>query len=352
MNRVVIVGAAGAVGSRVLKRLASRAGYDIVAVDVRTIQDEAFRDGPSPVDLVAADITMPTVRSRIEGADIYVHLATRFDSSHDGSDPSALDLAAAEALLEAASASARPHVVMMSSAMVYGARIHNPVPLTEAAPVDPNPGFAFAETKAAVEKVADTWLRDAPDRTLTVLRPTTALAAGESTWVARTMRASAGLAGEYEPPLQFVHLDDLADAVLVAITERLAGTFNVAPDGWIDGYEVRQLVGKVPRIRLPFALAAQVAATVWRNRLAATPPGIVPYTHFPWVVANDRMRAAGWVPQRSNAEVYVEGVPPRPWAMVNARQRQKLVAAGIAGVGVALAGVGVVAWRWMRTTSR
>src|SRR4051794_14153036 len=39
-------------------------------------------------------------------------------------------------------------VVYVSSAMVYGAWPNNPVPLTEDAPMRPNPGFGYATAKA------------------------------------------------------------------------------------------------------------------------------------------------------------------------------------------------------------
>ena len=41
--------------------------------------------------------------------------------------------------------------------------------------------------------------------------------------------------GEDDPPAQFLHLDDLASAVVLAVDQRLDGVFNVAPDGWVAG---------------------------------------------------------------------------------------------------------------------
>ena len=61
--------------------------------------------------------------------------------------------------------------------------------------------------------------------------------------------------GEDDPPAQFLHLDDLASAVVLAVDRRLDGVFNVAPDGWVAGERVRALSGGRPRIRLPDRLA-------------------------------------------------------------------------------------------------
>lgn len=154
------------------------------------------------------------------------------------------------------------------------------------------------------------------------------------------MRFSASLASDHDPSLQFLHLDDLAGAVVVAAKKKLDGAYNVAPDGWVKGDEVRQLAGRAPRVRMPSSVAAQVAETSWRHRLAPTPPGIVPYTTFPWVIANDKIRAAGWEPTYSNVEAYVEGHNARPWAMMNSKRRQQ-IAIGAASGAVAL-GAGAV----------
>src|SRR5437868_15019821 len=48
-------------------------------------------------------------------------------------------------------------LVYTSSAMVYGAWPNNPVPLTEDAPMRPNPGFAYATAKAEGERLAVEW---------------------------------------------------------------------------------------------------------------------------------------------------------------------------------------------------
>src|SRR5439155_1133002 len=66
--------------------------------------------------------------------------------------------------------------VYASTAMVYGAWPNNPVPLTEDAPLRPNPGFAYAASRAEIERAALEW-READDRRrLAVLRPATVLA--------------------------------------------------------------------------------------------------------------------------------------------------------------------------------
>ena len=130
--------------------------------------------------------------------------------------------------------------------------------------------------------------------------------------------------GDADPPAQFLDIGDLATAVDVARRLRLDGPRNVAPDGWISGETVRALAGGGPRIRLPERVAVRLARLGWRWGIDVTPPELLPYTVHPWVVANDRLRAEGWKPRRSNEEAFVASHRAGPWATVSPRRRQEL----------------------------
>jgi nucleoside-diphosphate-sugar epimerase len=164
-----------------------------------------------------------------------------------------------------------------------------------------------------------------------------------SGWLARGLRATSAVraAGPADPPAQFVHLDDLTTAIVLALEHRLDGPFNVSPDGWIAGDQLRALAGG-PRVRVPERVARRLAWLRWRLDPASAPPGLVPYTMHPWVVANDRIKAAGWVPDLSNEEAYVAAHRPAPWATVSPQRRQELA---LAGASVLMAGIvaGVIA---------
>jgi hypothetical protein len=72
------------------------------------------------------------------------------------------------------------------------------------------------------------------------------------------------------------------------------------------------------------------------------PAEALPYLTYPWVLANDRLRAEGWVPRHTNEETLIETVAaltkPFPKAKV------ALGAAGLAGAAAAVGG-GVVLLR-------
>ncbi|MFM2072863.1 MAG: hypothetical protein RLZZ623_3127 [Actinomycetota bacterium] len=217
------------------------------------------------------------------------------------------------------------HLVVVSSALVYGAWENNPVPLTEEAVLRPDNEFAYARQLAAVEQMADEWRRAIPGRTVAVLRPVVSLAANGTSGLSRALAAGMGQRFAVDdPPTQFVHLDDVASAVTLAAERELDGVFNVAPDGSIPASTVRALAGAAPRLQLPDRLAEVLASIRWRFQRGPIPPGLRSYTRSPWLVANDKLTARGWRPTVTNEQAYVEGTEAKWWTMVTPKRRQEL----------------------------
>lgn len=348
MTVVAVTGAAGELGRRVVARLA--ADPDVAGVECLDVADRPA-SAPARSRWHRADLAGTELAPLLRGVDTIVHLA--FVTTDHVDDPAALraNLDGTRRLLAAAAAVKARQVVVVSSATVYGAWSTNPVPITEDAALRPNPDFAYAVHKAEVERVVAEWRAVNPGTHVAVLRPTTAVAEDSVTWLARLLSAAAGLrAGDADPPVQFVHLDDVAAAVDVARKARLDGSMNVAPDGWIPGETARALRGRRPRLRLPERVAARVAAWSWELRLGPIPPGLVPYTVHPWVVANDRLRGAGWVPCWTSEEAFVAGTEGSRWSMMSPKRRQEL-ALGAAGF-VALVSTVAVAYLVRRARRR
>jgi nucleoside-diphosphate-sugar epimerase len=337
---VVVTGAAGRLGRRVCELAAADPDVSrVIALDRRPLASLATGSELHQVDLATTDL-----KPIFEGADVVVHLA---QSDHPGRSTDSTSLTGdgqlAHQVLDAASAVGATHVVLLSSATAYGAWANNPVPLTEDAPLRPNPGVAIASEKAEVERAAADWRDDHPGATVAILRPTVTVAAEGNGWLVQALtRASALPVTEDEPPAQFLDIADLATAVDLARRARLDGPRNVAPDGWISGDMARELAGGAPRVRLPERIAVRIAGLRWRWGMAPTPPELLPYTVHPWVVANDRLRADGWEPASSSEEAYVASHRPGRWATISPQRRQEL-ALGVTGVVLAGAVVGVVA---------
>ena len=339
--RVIVTGAAGAIGAHVADRLATHPQVEeLFAIDRRGA------DGVMRLDLVTDDLSDLT-----DSADVIVHLAaTPIGETSDGDEASA-DKVLAERVLEGAKQIGIEHVVLASSAMVYGAWPDNPLPLTEAAVVRPNPEFRFGMTRVEIEDLGERWAAETGNE-LTVVRAATTLARGRQNILALHLRNSAALRNsEGDAPAQFLHAEDFAAAIETLVIGRHGGVYNVAADGWLRPSEVVALRG-VPEtpVRVP-AVVISAVSDVRRRFGGNTHPGLTAYLQHPWVVANDKMKALGWQPEFSNAEAYVAGHLPSRFDGVTAERRQEL-ALGAAGAALAAGAVGVagvVSWALRRS---
>jgi nucleoside-diphosphate-sugar epimerase len=308
-----VTGASTSLGSRVVPRLEG-AGRVIVL-------------GPA-TDATAA----------LAGVDVLVTLAEGPCPTPVDGDP-ATRLADLRLVLDAASKAGVGRIVHLSSAVVYGARDDNPVPLPDDAPVRPDPRFGWAVELAEAERLVAEWRDDNPGTSAAVLRPALVVADDDDGFLARALGGITGprSAGE-ERPVQFVHVDDLADAVaLCALSvEPVDDVLNVAPEGWIDDSEVAALAGAaIPRPPIPARLVGPARRLLWRLGIGTVPPGAEAYANNPWVVAADRIRELGWSPQHDNAEALVATTTASPLASLSPRRRQELLLAIVAVLAVA-----------------
>jgi nucleoside-diphosphate-sugar epimerase len=252
-------------------------------------------------------------------------------------------------LLRAATDARVPHLVVLSSAMVYGAWPNNPVPLTEEASLRPNPEFAYANQHAQIEQLVADWVMAEPNRTAAALRPCIVLGErGQASWIMRSLAAAAGTRlADADPPAQFLSADDLLSAIDLARRDRLDGPFNVAPDGWIPGETVRALAGQTPRLRLPDSVSRHLASWSWRFQRGPIPPGLLPYASATWLVANDRLRSAGWTPRRTSEQAYVAGTEAKWWTLLSPKRKQELtLGVSVAGGVIGLIAAAVIARRF------
>lgn len=323
MTAVAITGAAGTLGQRLISHLLNDASIErLVAIDRVASSHKEPR-----VEQVVGDLRTLDLAEVVAGVDVLVHLAFVNELDHLDADQSRANREITARLLDAAGSV--EHLVIVSSATVYGAWHNNPVPITEAALIRPNPGFAYAVHKAEVERMVSSWRVANQETSVTVLRPAVAVAANDISWLGNHLLAASVIwVGDEDPDWQFLELDDLVSALGVAIDRRLDGAFNVAPDGWLTSEQRRALLGVRPKFRLPEIVAEYGA----KLRSRPLPEGILPYTMHSWVVSNSRLRAEGWTPRISNEEAFVEVDPAPPWASLNAKQKQYLSLAAAGGL--------------------
>jgi nucleoside-diphosphate-sugar epimerase len=140
----------------------------------------------------------------------------------------------------------------------------------------------------------------------------------------RALTGNSVARSEDAPPrrVQFLHVDDLAAAVALVVHERLRGAYNVAPDSGTRDDTARALAGGVAKVRLPARVATLVASWGWELSRAGAPRAAAAYRTYPWVVAPDRLKAAGWIPRYSSEEALVDTDPRMHWDDLPPGKRQ------------------------------
>jgi UDP-glucose 4-epimerase len=337
---VAVTGASGLVGQRLLPLLAEHPDVTrVVALDVRAPEWRSRRVEFRRVDIAGTDL-----KPLLEGVDVVIHLAGVVDPIPDETLMARVNVDGTRHVLAAAAAVGARRVVRISTATVYGAWPNNPVPLTEDAPLRPNSHFSPAVQGAEVERLIAEWREDHPGVTVTTLRSAPVVGPGAERLLARIFLGRPALRVRGASlPVQVVHVDDLAAALLLAATQDLPGVFNVAADGWLDPDAARALLPRTT-LTVPAEALARALRGTWDLGLGDIPPGVVPYLVHPWVLANDKLKRAGWAPTRTNEAAVSEALaalPPRR------RYRARVVGGTVAVVAV----VAVVRSRRRRKSS-
>jgi UDP-glucose 4-epimerase len=307
--RYLITGGAGYIGSRLVDRLAGGAdavadGVQILICDVRP--PRVFRPGVSYRELDVRDAG--AVREAVESwrPDVVVHLAFILNPIHDEALMYAVDVEGTRNVLDACTAADVGQVLVTSSSTAYGAFPDNPVPLTEEHPVRGVAEFEYARDKTESDRLCQLWAARNPERVMTIVRP--CIVFGPSVdnyllrlWTKQPFQADFGLP---DPGIQFVHEDDVVEALVVLLRGRHGGAFNVTGDGVMGVAECAELIG-LPRRRMPAAAMRRLAALMWRLRLSEAPPGSLAFAMYPWIVSNEKLKLeTGWRPRFSSRETF------------------------------------------------
>jgi nucleoside-diphosphate-sugar epimerase len=306
MGQVVITGAASHLGRVLVPRLRA-AGWSVAGLD----------RAPAPPDLrgipwMQADVRDPNLACLLKGAEALVHLAFVV---HGGAgrwgrgrrarrEMREVNRAGSANVLAAAQRAGVGHLVHASSAAVYGAWPDNPVPLTEAHPRRPQPGFAYSEDKAAVEADWEARQRQAgPDSPRVVRLRLHAIVGPNSRPLLNRLAATPLYIRSPDPvPVQCLWEDDAAAAVEAALARRAEGVYNIAAP---DPRPLPELIGQHRRwsLGLPYGPARAGHRLVAAFSDALGDPGWLAGLRYPLVLDCARARAElDWRPTRSVAD--------------------------------------------------
>jgi nucleoside-diphosphate-sugar epimerase len=344
---VAITGAAHGLGHALAIRLAaSLAVRRVVAID-------DHRGDVVGVTWRLADVRDPALAGRLTGVDVLVHTDLDMAADSDQKSRRAFNMRAAQTVLTAAAAGRVGRVVLVTSAMVYGASPDNPVPLAETAPLGADADGSIAGDLLEIEHLARRSPRAHPGLAITVVRPAALVGEGVDTLITRHFESPRLLAVKgCAPRWQFCHVDDLVSALELAVTGEVTGVFAVGCDGWLEEEQVEELSG-LRRIELPAGLTFGTAQRLHRIGITPAPVSDLRYVVYPWVVDCQILREAGWRPSYDNEAAFRVLLEQRAGhhAVAGrriARKEATITAASAAGATVAVIGTAAIVRRARR----
>jgi UDP-glucose 4-epimerase len=303
--RYVITGGSGYIGSRLVDLLSRREETErIVICDLAPPAAYRPKTEFERVDVRDRE-SVRAVLQRAE-ADALIHLAFILNPSHDEHLMYDVDVNGTHNVLEAAAVAGTRQVLVTSSSTAYGAFSDNPVPLTEDDPVRGVASFAYARDKTESDRLCQLWAGSHLDRLMTIVRPCIVFGPNVDNYLVRlwTKAPFSPDAGQLDNPIQFVHEDDVVEAITALLLGRHAGPFNVAGDGLMTLRECSEIIG-TPIRRMPLRAYRGLARAMWRARLSEAPPGQIEFALHPWVVSNEKLkRTTDWSPRHTSRETF------------------------------------------------
>ncbi len=349
IKQIVVTGVDAELGAKVVAELAKQLPSTRLATKLVAVARKVPLHLPKEVAFERVDLRTADLEQLFQGASVVVHLSSLSNPNQPSpsNEELASDVHIAARVLQASASCWVSQVVMLSTALVYGAAATNPIPLTEDAPLAPNQEFSWAVARAEIEKIVASQRSNHPETKVAILRPAAVVADDALGQLARVLHsARLGVAADGDPPVQYLHINDLVSAVVLVVINQVEGAFNVAADGWIPPDGLRDLEGAKPRLWVPLWLAKLLARLRLRAGLVPVPVGVLPYTSHPWVIANDRLRALGWEPSYTNEQAWVVSHKPGPVDWVPVGRRQEL-ALGLATLLVGTI-MGLIGWMLRR----
>jgi UDP-glucose 4-epimerase len=304
LRKLLITGVSGGQGRLVATR--ALGSFEVSGVD----REAPAEGGPRGTRIYVVDLMRRKFEDviRQERPDAVVHLAfvrhfktapaTRHKTNVEGT----------RRLLEYCVEYGVRQLVVLSSAYAYGALPDNPNYMSEDAPLNVSRTYPEVRDLAEVDTLCSSFLWQHPEVRTAILRPVNTL--GDSVHSA----IGAYLSRDYVPTLmgfdplmQFLHEDDLATAILLAVTRRLRGVFNITGPGAVPLHTAIRASGATA-LPLPEFLLRHAAGRLFDLGLYPLPAGAIDFIKYPCTVSGERFEGETGFRPRWDLPAIFEGL--------------------------------------------
>ena len=264
------------------------------------------------------DLTEPTADSMLaeildkERCDAVLHAAFFTDPRPQQECAHELEVIGSLNVMNAAAAAGVRKLVVTSTAQVYGPQPDNPNFLTESHPLRAPPRAHAIRDRAEMEGLLGVFAGRHPEISVTSLRPCWIMGPNYASSVTRHFESArvTTLLG-FDPLMQFLHEEDLLDAVELALERDVPGPINLAGDGVLPLSTLIRLAGK-RTWPWPHPLLYRLGYLPAVGRTGDPPEAFYDYLRFLWVVDTDRAkRELGFRPDYTTKEAWMSFVVSR-----------------------------------------
>lgn len=265
----VVTGVSRYFGGKVADLLVGQPGVDrVIGVDV------VPPPAPLEAEFIRADIRNPVLGRIMDeaGVDTVVHMGVIATPRQAGGRSVMKDInviGTMQLLAACQRAESVQHLVVKSTAAVYGSGPRDPALITEEdAPRHP-PTSGWAKDSAEVEDYVRSFGRRRSDVRIATLRFANIVGPGMRTGMTSylTMPVVPTVIG-FDPRLQFVHEDDAIEVTRRVVLQGSRGTYNIAGDGVVLLSQAVRTMNRMmlplPAVVLPFA-GRSLARGAWAD---------------------------------------------------------------------------------------
>lgn len=300
---VLVTGAAGALARRVIHQLSK--DHQVIAVDFRRQVN-----CPEALASYQVDVHKRGFEDvfRKHAIDSVIHIGRIFAHEQSRQRRYNANVLGSKRLFELARKYEVGQVIVHSTYFVYGATPFNPALMDEDYPLKASEVTSDLVDAVELENLAQIYLWKYPEMNITLLRPCNILGPGvrNSMSLLLTQKMTPVLMG-FSPLMQFLHVDDMADAIVKAHQGNKPGIYNVAPADWVGFQEAVVQCGcrRLPILSVPPAVPRLLSRLL--NGNAFFPPYLINYLKYPVIIDGTLFRDTfDWRPQRTLADIFAE----------------------------------------------
>lgn len=297
---ILITGAAGALAQQVINRLRDR--YSLVAVDFR---EQPYLGDDIPSYCIDFNKRVFEDLFRRYDFDGVIHLGRIISSQENRMRRYNANVLGTQKLLNLSNKYGIGRVIVLSTYHVYGANAYNPALIDESAPLKGAELTMDLVDSVELENLTTIYLWRYPNLNITILRPCNIVGPGVRNTISSLLASHRApvLAG-FSPMMQFIHIDDMADAIVLAYDKPQPGIYNVAPEDWVAYQHALSLCGcsKIPIPSVPPVVPRSILRLL---SLRSFPPYLLNFFKYPVVIDGRAFRDTfGFTPKRPLREIF------------------------------------------------